>query len=238
MKTLDYKLTGPIGHKATLGLIALQSDESVEPELQSVFGQDGVALYTTRIESDAEVTPETLKTMEIKLPNSVGLLPPSLDFDVISYACTSGATIIGPDRISELIFSASNAKHATNPLTALIDTCQSEGVKSLGFISPYIDSVSLPMRNYLEDKAGIQITDFATFNESTEAKVARIDPKSIYEAAINIGNSCDCDAIFLSCTNLRTFSILDKASKALNKPVWSSNSVLARHMSKLAGLNH
>jgi maleate isomerase len=237
MKTLDYQLTGPIGERATLGLVALQSDESVEPELQSVFRQDGVALYTTRIESDAEVTPETLKTMEVKLPNSVALLPPSLDFDVIGYACTSGATIIGPDRISELIYSASNAKQATNPLTALIDTCQTHNVKSLGFISPYIDSVSLPMRRYLHEKAGIEIADFASFNESTEAKVARIDPKSILDAAIEIGSSCDCDAVFLSCTNLRTFSILDAASAKLNKPVWSSNSVLARHMSKLAGLN-
>jgi maleate isomerase len=236
MDTLDYELTNPIGEKATFGLVALQTDETVEPELQSAFNKDGVALYTTRIESEAEVTPETLKLMEAKLPASVSLLPPSLDFDVIGYACTSGATIIGPDRISELIFKGSNAKHATNPLTALIDICQQQDVKSLGFISPYIDSVSLPMRTYLEDKAGIRISNFATFNESTEAKVARISPQSILDAAIEIGNSSDCDAVFLSCTNLRTFSILQTAKEQLGKPVWSSNYVLAHHMSKLVNM--
>lgn len=236
MNILDYELTSPIGEKATFGLVALQTDETVEPELQSVFTQEGVALYTTRIQSEAEVTPETLKLMEAKLPLSVSLLPPSLDFDVIGYACTSGATIIGPDRISELILKGSNAKHATNPLTALIDICQQHNVKSLGFISPYIDSVSLPMRTYLEEKAGIKITNFATYNESTEAKVARIAPQSILDAAIKIGNSSDCDAVFLSCTNLRTFSILESAKAQLGKPVWSSNYVLAHHMSKLVDI--
>lgn len=237
MNSLDYELTGPIGEKATFGLVALQTDETVEPELQSVFSRKGVALYTTRIESDAEVTPETLKMMEARLPASVSLLPTSLDFDVIGYACTSGATIIGPDRVSELIYASSNAKHATNPLSALIDICQEQQIKSLGFISPYIDSVSLPMRNYLEENAGIKISNFATFNESTEAKVARIAPQSILDAAIKIGSSSDCDAVFLSCTNLRTFSILEEAAQKLNKPVWSSNYVLARHMSKLVDMN-
>lgn len=236
MNTLDYELTKPIGEKATLGLVALQTDETVEPELQSVFSKEGVALYTTRIESEAEVTPQTLKLMEAKLPASVSLLPPSLNFDVIGYACTSGATIIGPERISELIFQGSNAKHATNPLTALIDICQQHDVKSLGFISPYIDSVSLPMRTYLEDKAGIRIANFATFNEATEAKVARIAPQSILDAAIEVGSLSDCDAVFLSCTNLRTFSILETAAAKLNKPVWSSNQVLAHHMSKLVNM--
>ena len=40
MDSLDYELTGPIGEKATFGLVALQTDETVEPELQSVFSRD------------------------------------------------------------------------------------------------------------------------------------------------------------------------------------------------------
>lgn len=236
MSSLDYEITKPIGYRGTLGLVVLKSDETVEPELQAIFRQEGVALYSTRIESDAEVTPETLKTMEAKLPASVGLLPPSVDFDVIGYACTSGATIIGPDQISEIVLSASNAKFSTNPLTALIDTCHELGIKKLAFISPYIDIVSAPMRNYLENNAGIKITNFASFNEVSEAKVARIAPSSISKACIEIAETSDCDAVFLSCTNLRTATILQSASQTIGKPVFSSNSVLARHMGKLANL--
>lgn len=234
MSKLTYKVTDPIGHRAILGLVVLQADETVEPELQAAFSQDGVALYTSRIESEAEVTPDALITMEAKLPASIALFPPSLSFDVIGYACTSGATIIGPARTSELILAHSNAKFATNPLTALIDTCHELKIKNLTFISPYVDEVSAPVRAYLKKNAGINITEFASFDEKHEAKVARIDPQSTLQACLEIGGKGRCDAVFLACTNLRTATILQEAHDRLGIPVFSSNSVLARHMTKLA----
>jgi maleate isomerase len=236
MSKLEYDLTTAIGHRATLGLVVLQSDETVEPELQSSLNQEGVALYVSRIESHAEVTSETLKTMEAKLPASVALFPPSLSFDVIGYACTSGATIIGPERISQLILSPGNCKFATNPLSALIARCEDLGIKKLAYISPYIDEVSAPMRNHLENEVGIEITKFASFEEKEEEKVARIDPQSILKACLDIAKDDDCDAVFLSCTNLRTVDIIPQAKKTLGKPVLSSNSVLEWHMRKLSGL--
>jgi maleate isomerase len=75
-----------------------------------------------------------------------------------------------------------------------------------------------------------------SFGEELEARVARIDPKSIQAAALEIGRDPEVDAVFLSCTNLRTMDIIDALEDELGKPVVSSNQALAWHMAQLAGL--
>ena len=51
----------------------------------------------------------------------------------------------------------------------------------------------------------------------------------IAAAATSIGGET-CDAVFLSCTNLRTLDIIDAVEQAIDKPVLSSNQVLAWHL--------
>jgi maleate isomerase len=46
----------------------------------------------------------------------------------------------------------------------------------------------------------------------------------------------DCDAVFVSCTNLRVAEIAEEAERRIGRPVLSSNLALAWHMLTLAGL--
>ena len=78
---------------------------------------------------------------------------------------------------------------------------------------------------------GINVTAFASFDEPEERNVVRIDPVAVHAAAVNLQG--DFDAIFLSCTNLRTLDVLDQISADLGKPVFSSNQVLAWHLQQL-----
>ena len=107
-------------------------------------------------------------------------------------------------------------------------------IRKLGFLTPYVADVSDAMRRALEDD-GVEITAFASFEQSEEAKVARIAPHSILDAVVDLGSSPACEAVFISCTNLRTLDVLAAAEKRLGKPVISSNQVLAWHMVQLAG---
>ena len=52
------------GARATLGLIVLQADETIEPELRAYTARNGVVLYHSRIPSGLDVTPESLAQME------------------------------------------------------------------------------------------------------------------------------------------------------------------------------
>ena len=235
MTRLPYVLTGPIGKRASLGLVVLQVDETVEHDFRRMFGSEEIALYVTRIPSGADLTPESLSAMEAELPVAAGLLPASVDFDAIGYACTSGAMRIGPDRVGALVRQAARVRHVTQPLTATIEALTRLGAKEIGLVSPYIDAVSAPLRATLEAQ-GFVVRAFASFDEQVEARVARIDPASIQDAAMAVGRRNDVDAVFLSCTNLRTLDTIEVLEERLCKPVISSNQVLAWHMARLSGI--
>ncbi|MFT7389969.1 MAG: maleate isomerase [Paracoccaceae bacterium] len=234
MAALPYALTGPIGSRASLGLIVLQADEVLEQDFRRLFPAGDVAIHTTRIPSGADLTPETLAAMEAELPRAASLLPPSVRFDAIGYACTSGATVIGAAKVAALV-GAVTPGPVTDPLSATIAACARLGITRIGLISPYVEDVSAALRAALQD-AGIAIAAFASFEERVEARVARIDPASIHAATLSIGAEPGVEAVFLSCTNLRTLDILEGAERALGKPVLSSNQALAWRMAEMAGI--
>ncbi|MDG1531350.1 MAG: Asp/Glu racemase [Paracoccaceae bacterium] len=235
MTSFAYEIGDVIGTRATLGLVALQTDETLEHDLSRLLPRDGVTLYTSRVPSGAEVTEETLGEMASHLTASAALFPPAAPLDVVGYGCTSGTSVIGAPSIHELIKSGCNARRVTEPVSALIAACKELGITKLGFLSPYIEDVSIHLRTTLE-KSSIQSPVFGSFNEGEEAKVARIDTASIVNAGVALGQDPGCQALFLSCTNLRTLDAIPEIEKTINKPVLSSNLVLGWHIAKLAGL--
>jgi maleate isomerase len=113
--------------------------------------------------------------------------------------------------------------------------CDAMKVKRLGFVTPYVEQVSAAMRSLLEDN-GCKIAGFGSFEESDDRVVARISPKSLLQAITAVDAMAECDAVFVSCTNLRVVGIVEEAERRIGKPVISSNIALAWHMKKLAGL--
>ena len=241
---LEYALDSGAGSRARLGLIVLHVDETIETEFRRLIDLDGVAVHVTRIRSGTEVTEETLQDMAARLPEAACLLPPVTRMDVVGYACTSGATIIGPDNVARSIREARAADdpgsfaHAriTDPLTAVRAACTALGVRRLAFVSPYIESVSTAMREALEAD-GLAISAFGSFEHAEEHTVARISAGSILDAVQRVGRAAPCDAVFVSCTNARTLEVLADAEDLIGVPVLSSNQVLAWHMLRLAGIS-
>lgn len=237
VEALDFATDNGLGERARLGLIVLQTDQTIEHEFAGIFGaQDGVALYTARIPNAMDVTRETLRQMAVDLPHTAGLLPPSFGFDVIGYACTSGATMIGEDRVDKLIRNVHPQAKTTNPISACKAALAALGLKRIALVTPYAVDVTLEMQANLR-AAGYETTAVATFDQSDDFTVARISSDSILKAVCHIGARADCDGVFVSCTSLRALPIISKAEAALGKPVIASNQVLAWHMMRLAGLS-
>jgi len=236
MIDLDFEVDQGIGSNANLGIIVLQTDETVEHELRQLTAVDGVALYHSRIPSGAEVTPETLSGMQDEIARSVSLLPEAVAFDVIAYGCTSASSIIGEAAVETLVQSVVPGAKVTNPITATKAALDALGAKRVAFVSPYIAEVSASLRNTLTD-GGFEIVSAATFNESSDSVVARMTEASILAAIIKLGQQTPCDAVFVSCTNLRVANIIDQAEAVLGVPVISSNQAMAWHMLRLAGVN-
>ncbi len=233
--SLPYTLAPQIGTEARLGLVALQSDETMEAEFRQVLPKGDVAAFTSRIPSASEVSNDSLAAMEADLPRAAGLLPKTVDFDVVGYGCTSASSVIGTERVAELVKTGCKTAQVTDPVSALVAACTALGINKLALLTPYTEEVSESLRTALRAN-GIETPVFGTFNEPVETKVARIDPVSVQEAAIKLGQDKGAQAVFMSCTNLRTFDILQNVEAALGKPALSSNQAFFWHMFSLSGL--
>jgi len=216
-----------------MGLIVLSVDETIEDDFRWLVPAASARLYHTRIESNPDLTDETIPAMAARLPAAAALLPQGA-LDVIGYACTSGTAVLGEDKVGTLIAETHPGVPLTNPLSALKAACRSLGVRRLGLVSPYVAGVSDRLRALLSD-AGIEVTAFGTFGEKRERIVARISPASVIAALAEIGGAPECEAVFASCTNLRAAETVRRVEDALGKPVLASNQVLAWHMLHLAG---
>ncbi len=233
---LDVELDHGFGTRATCGVIVLETDETLEPEFARMMDLDGVALYHSRIPMTAHVRPDTLAQMASELPAAARLLPSAADFDVIGYGCTSAATVIGSDNVARAINTVFPKAKVTDPLAAIIAAGRRLGATRLGFVTPYTPDISLGMREKLE-QGGFEIARFLSFEESDDRVVARITERAIGGAVERVADTAACDAVVVSCTNLRCRHIIPQIEARIGIPVISSNTALAWHMLRLSGID-
>ena len=231
---LAFKTDDGIGRRANLGVIVLAADETLEHEFKRMIPDDGVALYVSRITMVPDIRPDTLAEMEAKIPDTARLFP-AVAFDAIGFGCTSAATVIGPAHVAAAVTSACPGTQVSNPLTAIIAAAKALKTRRIGFVTPYVADVSAQMREALQ-AAGLEIASFGSFEEGDDRVVARITPDSILSAIENVAAKAPCDAIVVSCTNLRSLDVITKAERQLGIPIISSNQALAWHLLRLAGI--
>ena len=235
---LSYETDAGAGRRARIGIIVLRTDESLEPEMARMTAVDGVAVHYTRIHNADEVTESSLRMMEERIPAVMRLFPQNVEFNAVGYACTSGATVIGPNRVAELVRSTlSNGADVavTDPLTAVKAACRALGIHRIGFVTPYVPEVSAAMQSALEDD-GFEIAGFGSFEQADDREVAHIAEESTLSAILETGRSVPCDGVFASCTNLRSIAIVERAERELGKPVISSNLALAWQLLRSSGI--
>jgi len=233
---LPFETDAGIGTRATFGVIVLATDETLEPEFSKMMDIEAVALYHSRIAMVPEIRPDTLAKMEADLPASARLFPSSLYFDVIGYGCTSASTVIGSHNVARALQTVFPDAKVTDPLAAIIAAGRALNVKQLGFITPYLPEISQKMRGKLQE-AGFEIPAFGSFDEGDDQIVARISEASIKAAALRVATAAPCEAIVISCTNLRCLRIIPEVEALTGLPVISSNQALAWHMLRLAGID-
>lgn len=231
MQTLPFTIEPDSTDQPAVGLVVLQSDETMEHELRHWLA-DNIRLFHTRIPNEVVISHTSLQRMKQALPAATALLPVTTSFSVIVYGCTSGTTVIGEQAVTDAVRSVFPLAAVTNPLSALKARLSSMNARRIALLTPYVPDVSAALIEALEN-AGIQVVTGATFNESRDDRVARISRQSLLEALQHLGKTSGLDAIVASCTNLRTHGLLEEASEQCGVPVVSSNSALAWHINVL-----
>jgi maleate isomerase len=153
----------------------------------------------------------------------------------VAYACTSVSFARGPgyDRtICERIAQAAGSP-ATTTATAMVAALRALGAQRVAVAAPYLDEVCARLRRFVE-ASGLNVVSLENLNlrgmaitEVTEGEVLALGKRADRREA---------QAIFLSCTNLRTFDVLEALEQDVGKPVVSSNLATMWHALRLAGL--
>lgn len=141
----------------------------------------------------------------------------------IGYACTSGSFVGGLEGEKHLqqVMVNAGAPQAVTTSGALIQALTALGVKKLSIATPYNESLTQLLADFL-DQAGFSVV--ANGYLDMEENIARVDTDAVKRMA-KIVDHPEAEAIFFSCTNLHTFGVIEELEAELGKPILSANQV-------------
>ncbi|MDH3667584.1 MAG: Asp/Glu racemase [Paracoccaceae bacterium] len=236
---LPFDTEAVIGARAKIGLVVLASDYTMEHEFRRVFATPGLAegidYYEARIRNSPKITPESLAAMGPLITDTVDLILPGADLDVVAFGCTSASMVLGEEAVAQAIAKARPGTKPTNPISAAFAAFDVLDARRIAVLTPYRRDVNEIVRGYITGK-GYQVPVFGSFNEQDDAVVAGIDGASLKAAVRRITADHKVDAVFVSCTSVHLLDAVAEIEAECGLPVTSSNHALAWHCLRLAGV--
>jgi maleate isomerase len=202
------------GWRARIGL-ALPSTNTVnEPEFRRHL-PDGVSLHAARMFAE-RTTPETLAEMAGEIERCGELLA-TAEVDVAVFGCTSGS-LVGGERYDEEIeakLREAAGVPAVATAAAIKRAFDALDVASLAITTPYVEAVNRREEAFLE-AAGFDVVAVHGLGIEENVRIGR------NRNAVAVDRA-DADAVFVSCTDYRTFEVIESLERDLGKPVVTSN---------------
>ncbi len=230
------ELDGGIASRAAIGLVVLATDQTMEHEFRALIRVPGVAFYESRVFSDNDITPDTLRAIGPRIGPSADLILPSIPLDVVAFGCTSATMTLGEEAVFTEIRKVRPQVACTTPVTAALAAFKALGVSSIGLLTPYAPRINAGFVDYFRGR-GLDVAAVATFDRQDDREAARISVASIETAAERMAAVPGVEAIFVSCTSLRVAEAVERIEARIGLPVTSSNHAMAWHCLRLAGVD-
>lgn len=228
------------GNRARIGLLVPSVNTVVEPEFNSAL-PDGYSVHAARMRN-SEANVEDARAMLAHAERAADELG-SAHVKVIAFACTASSFVDGPDgeiELRRLIEGASGAIAITTS-AAVRDALQYVGARQISMVTPYLAELNDLELRFLR-AAGITVLSEAGMGVEEAFAIAAVAPEQTVQVALKTLDP-RAEALFLSCTNLRTFEIIEDLERRAGIPVISSNTATlwaslraAGHGGAIAGL--
>lgn len=217
-----------------IGLIVLSSDLTSEHDFFSMCDDPRIRIHVSRTPYDNPVTKDTLMAMKDGLVRSAELLDTTVQYDAICFSCTSGSAVLGDEIIEKRIQSVKPFTPVITPLTAAISAFTQLRAEKISVLTPYTADVAKTVGCYFDNK-GFSVQNTCYLGLDDDRVMARITPETIIECAKN-AILPEADALFISCTALRSAQIVDKIEQAIGRPVVTSNQAAIWRALQLTGI--
>lgn len=212
--------------RASIGLIALAPDRVGAIDFEDMLRLvDGVEVFSTRVPMGPVANPEALAAIRTHLTSATELLVPGSTLDIVAFSCTSGTVAIGSDRVAQSIRTARPAVPVSTPIEAGIKGLQAVGATRISLLVPYHVPAAELVASYFE-AAGLLIDRCTSFDLDGDVQMNALSGQALLEASAAATDS-QSDALFISCTGLRTAGVLSGIEERIGRPVLTSNQVLA-----------
>jgi maleate isomerase len=227
------------GQRARIGVLVPSGIITIEPEFNMVV-PEGVTCHYHRFRflggGENKAVISDLKQAIDYIADASELIT-HVHPSVVVMAGT-GVSFIGGYGYDQMLIQKMRERNGNLPTTttstAVIAAFQSLGIKKVSVAMPYIEEVARAAVKFVEDN-GTKVVKSEWLNKSGY-DISLIPEETIYQLAL-IVDSPESDALFISCTSLHTFKLIQKLEKELKKPVITSNQATIWHALRLAGIN-
>ena len=153
----------------------------------------------------------------------------------LAYGCTSASYVLGPEGDAAIIkeMQAASGLPATTTSSAVVEALRVLGVQTVAVLSPHIDDLNDRLQAYLE-AAGFTVAAMVGLN--LRCDIEDVEPAETREIVESQVDRPDADAVFISCTGMRTAGIIDDIEASLGKPVVTANQATLWHAGRLTGV--
>jgi maleate isomerase len=210
------------GWRLRIGLIVPSSNTTMEPEFYQHLPQ-GASVHTARITIISAI-PEELAKMPEELDDCVALLK-TANVDVVVFGCTSGSFLMGKgyDRELEARIEKVGGVPAVTTSHAVLEALKAKAVQKLAIATPYIEEINEQEVKFFSDY-GFTVEIIRGLNLADNLQIGNCEPSKAYQLGLEVvREKPDVDGLFISCTNFRTFEIIEPLSRDIEKPVITSN---------------
>jgi maleate cis-trans isomerase len=214
-----------------IGILLPSSNMVVEPEFYRAV-PPGITVHSMRLFL-TEVKYDAWMTMNQEIEKGSEYLS-TAEVDVILFACT-GASFAKPGYDREIVDRIHQATgiRSTTTSTAVLEAFREFNAKKISLATPYPKEVNQIAKTFFESN-GIEVVADKGLGIVSSAEIGRLGSAAAHQLAMDADRP-EAEAILLSCTNLRTFDVLEKLEKRLGKPVISSNQASLWKALKLLG---
>lgn len=233
----DFHYDG-YGDKARIGLIFMASSVVMEAEMYAMAAQ-GVSIHTSRITLPKVTVAGIEEMMASPELEQAARLASAAPIDVLCFGGTSASFLHGTAWDRQLSAKLDAWSGGITPTTAstatlaALDEVAPSGPVALA--TPYRDEITQRAARWLGEN-GHKVLSHAGLDITSDHALAEVPPERVYDLAREV-DVPEAEAVFISCTNLRTVGVLEALETVLEKPVVSAVQASLWHCLHLVGVD-
>jgi maleate isomerase len=228
---LDYT-----GWRARIGLIYMASSIVMEPEF-AAMAPAGVSIHTARMTLPL-ASQQGLTTMMRRGPlEDAAALLAEAPLSCAVFGGTSASFLEGrgfDDTVAARMRAVMGSLPVTTASTAGLLALRSFGARRISFVGPYIPEVTERGRRFFEGN-GLDVLSADGMGIAADHEIGAVPLERVYAFARQCVHP-DAEALFISCTNLRTIGAIAALEQDLGIPVVTAIQSSFWHALALAGV--